>query len=106
MNLLKQNTVTRDSLAKAIKRDSGIAINKAADILDSFLTKIVNNVKDGRKVKIRLFGNFYGKKKSARVGRNPKTMKSATIPARTVFKFKVAPTLKKRINSNITQISA
>lgn len=104
--MMKQNTITRDSLAKAVKRNSGIAINKASDILDTLLDTIIENVKAGKNVKLRLFGMFYSKKKNSRIGRNPKTMKEAVIPARVVFKFKAAPTLKKRVNSNITQVSA
>lgn len=101
----KQNTVTRESLAKAIKRNNGVAVNQGAKIVDKLFDAIIDNIKKGNQVKLRLFGIFYSKKKNSRIGRNPKTMKEATIPARQVMKFKIAPTLKKRINSNINQIS-
>lgn len=105
IDLLKKNTITRESLARAIKRDTGLGINHAAVVVDKFIETICSTLSEGKQVKIRLFGMFYSKKKNKRIGRNPKTMKEAVIPARNVVKFKVAPTLKKRINSNISQIS-
>jgi len=99
--LATQNTVTRETLAKAIKRKTGIGVSKSSVILDEILDTIIASVKAGKQVKIRLFGSFYTKRKNERMGRNPKTMVEAKIPARTVVKFKVAPTLKKKINSNI-----
>lgn len=101
----KQNTVTRESIARAIKRDSGIAINQASDLVDQVLNMFIDSICNGTNVKIRLFGSFTIKNKKARIGRNPKTMEEATIPARTVVKFRVAPTLKMRINDNINMIS-
>lgn len=99
--LIKQNTVTRETLAKAIKKKTGIGVSKSSLILDEVINTIITSVKSGKNVKIRLFGSFYSKQKNERVGRNPKTMEEAKIPARTVVKFKIAPTLKKKINSNI-----
>ncbi len=105
IDLLKKNTITRESLARAIKRDTGLGINHASAIVDKFIDILCNSLTEGKQIKIRLFGLFYSKKKNKRIGRNPKTMKEAIIPERNVVKFKVAPTLKKRINSNISQIS-
>ncbi len=104
-SLMKKETVTRESLARAIKRDTGLGINHASEIVDKFIDSICSALTSGDQVKIRLFGLFYSKKKNKRIGRNPKTMKEALIPERNVVKFKVAPTLKKRINSNISQIA-
>jgi integration host factor subunit alpha len=101
----KQNTVTRESIARAIKRDTGVAINQAGDIVDQVLDIFTTAICNGESLKIRLFGSFSIKKKNARIGRNPKTMEEAKIPARVIVKFKVAPTLKKRINSNINMIT-
>ena len=97
----KKNTVTRESLARAIKRETGITVNKASTVVDQIIDTIINAIRNDQIVKIRLFGTFTTKNKNARIGRNPKTMIEAEIPARKVVKFKVAPTLKKRINSNI-----
>lgn len=103
-SLLKKNTITRDSLARAIKRTTGIPSNKASKIVDQIIDIVITAINLDQEVKIRKFGAFRTKSKAAREGRNPKTMDLAEIPARRVLKFKVAPTLKKRINNNINQI--
>lgn len=103
IELVKKNTITRESLAKAIKRETGLSIQSSSTIVDKFIEKIRTSLKEGKEVKIRLFGQFYSKEKNQRMGRNPKTMQEAIIPARKVVKFKVAPTLKKRINNTIKQ---
>jgi len=105
INLLKKNTVTRETLAKAIKRETGLNIQNSSSIVDKFIDAMCGSIQEGKQVKIRLFGYFYSKKKNQRIGRNPKTMQEAIIPERQVVKFKVAPTLKKRINNSIKQTS-
>jgi integration host factor subunit alpha len=104
-SLFKKNTLTRESLAKAIKRETGIPSNKSSKIVDQLVNIMILAINDDKEVKIRKFGSFKTRKKNERIGRNPKTMVHAKIPARRVIKFKVAPTLKKRINSNIHQIN-
>jgi integration host factor subunit alpha len=98
---MEKTTVTRDKVARAIKRETGVNIKKAAEILDDALLAIIDKLKYDKLVSIRLFGTFSTSQKKQRVGRNPKTMKEAVIPARKVVRFKVSPTLKKRINDNI-----
>lgn len=102
---MTKSTITREHLAKAVKREMGIPINKALVIIDNMFSLIGNSLENGSAVKLRLFGSFDTKRKNARIGRNPKNLVEAVIPERTVVKFKVAPTLKKRINSNIESIS-
>jgi integration host factor subunit alpha len=98
---MEKTTVTRDKVARAIKRETGVNIKKAAEILDDALLSIIDKLKHDKSVSIRLFGTFSTSQKKQRIGRNPKTMKEAVIPARKVVRFKVSPTLKKRINDNI-----
>lgn len=101
----KKNTVTREQLARAIKRDTAMPINKALDLVDRVFDELISAIVSGQEVKIRMFGSFNTKQKNERIGRNPKSLVEALIPARKVVKFRVAPTLKKRINSNIHLIS-
>ncbi len=102
---IKKNTLTREHLARAIKRDTGMPINKSLDIVDQVFDSLISELSDNGVVKLRLFGTFSTKHKNARIGRNPKSLVEAIIPERKVVKFKVAPTLKKRVNSNIHLIS-
>ncbi len=97
----KNNTVTKEHLARAIKQSSGLPIAHAQTLVADIFNLIRENLQKGNPVKLRMFGTFSTKRKNKRVGRNPKNMVEAEIPARTVVKFKVAPTLKKKINDNI-----
>lgn len=97
-------TITRDHLAKSIKQSTGLQINRASKIVDRIIDCISDGLIEGKEVKIRLFGSFLRKAKNSRTGRNPVTMEEVLIPARTVVKFRVASTLRKRINNNINLI--
>lgn len=97
----KKNTLTREHLARAIKRNTGLPINRALAIVDQIFDNLIKALLDDKTVKIRLFGTFNTKHKTSRIGRNPKSLVEAIIPERKVVKFKVAPTLKKMVNSNI-----
>ena len=61
---------------------------------------ILNNIIKEKKVKIAKFGTFSLRKKKQRIGRNPKTNKSAIIPERNVILFKASKELKNFINNN------
>ncbi|KIE04585.1 Integration host factor, alpha subunit [Candidatus Jidaibacter acanthamoeba] len=105
ISCLNKSTITREFLARAIKRESGINITKSSEMVDQLINFLISRICEDYEIKIRLFGSFISKSKKERLGRNPKTMEEATIPARKVVKFKVAPKLKKRINDNIHLIS-
>ena len=104
INSYQKSTITREFLSNAIKREMGININKASTLVDYIVRYMIEHISSGNTIKIRLFGTFTTRSKAARVGRNPKTMESAAIPAREVVKFKVAPKLKKKINDNINLV--
>lgn len=103
-HFLQRNTITREHLARSLRRYTSLNINKASEIVDSIIDLMIQAIKDDKQVKIRLFGSFSTRQKRERVGRNPKTMIETAISARKVLKFKVAPTLKKKINDNIETI--
>jgi integration host factor subunit alpha len=101
MSNIKRITLTRDTLARAIKKEAGLNIKAASSIVDRTIDIISRELAHGTEVKLRLFGSFYVKQKKERIGRNPKTMEPAIIGPRKVVKLKVAPTLKKKINTYI-----
>jgi len=101
---LQQNTITREHLARSMRRYTNLNISKASEIVDDIIESLSNAILDNKQIKVRLFGIFSIKQKNARTGRNPKTMVETPIPARRIVRFKIAPTLKKRINDNIENI--
>lgn len=101
MRSTNKYTVTREYLAKSIKKRLGISSVDASDIVDEIIDFMTKGMSQGKEVKIRMFGSFSRKSKKERVGRNPKTKEEAKIEARNIVRFKIAPKLKKRINDNI-----
>lgn len=105
MQFLQPATVTREDLARSVRRYTRLSMKEAAMLVDQIIDSMSDAVLADKMVKIRLFGIFSTRQKKERMGRNPKTMVEAVIAARKVLKFKPAPTLKKRINANIEGIS-
>ncbi len=100
----KKNTVTREHLIKCIKRATGFSAAQSSNLVEQILSFLSEQIIMDKKIRLRMFGSFSLRYKNARVGRNPKTMVEADIPARKVVRFTPAPTLKKRINNNIDNI--
>ncbi len=99
MKVKKQQTITRDSLARAVKRNASLNLATSCIIVDDVFSIIVEHLCKNTRVKLRNFGSFDIKHKKERMGRNPRTLEAAVIPARYVVTFKIAPSLKKKIQS-------
>ena len=92
-------TITRVNVTEAIYEEIGLSRKDSGDVLDMIIDEIRNELVSGREVKISSFVTFGLRKKNARVGRNPKTGKEATITPRTVISFKPSQILRKAANS-------
>lgn len=97
-----QDTLTRARLAETLQDKFGATVNFSKksylEFVDTFFDELCATLIRGESVKISSFGSFLIKEKSARMGRNPKTGKEATISARRVISFRPSQTLKLRIN--------
>ena len=84
---MSQAKVTRESIAKQISIEFGIAYStiykKIDKILDIWSNEMIDN-----DLSINKIGSFKIKKKSERIGRNPKTKKEHIIKSRKVISFK------------------
>lgn len=92
-------TVTRVSITEAIYEEIGLSRKDSGDVLDMIIEEIKSELVKGNDVKISSFGTFALCKKSARIGRNPKTGVEAAITPRTVISFKPSQILRKAVNS-------
>ena len=95
------DSVTKNSLAKAILYETGIPTSIAQELLDSLFENIINSVTAEGSVKIPKFGSFYVKEKKARMGRNLNTNTSVLINARKVISFHPSNQLKQAVNDPI-----
>ena len=69
-------------------------------LLEDIFEIILNNIIEHKKVKIAKFGTFTLRRKSKRIGRNPKTKEIKIISARNVILFKPSKEFKLYINKN------
>ena len=76
----------------------GFSKNISENLLEDFLSILLNELIKNKKVKIPKFGTFILRYKKSRVGRNPKTLEKKIISERNVVLFKHSKELKKYIN--------
>lgn len=89
--------MNKQELVKKIAAESDISQKQAAVVLDNTLSAIVDAVAAGEKVQLIGFGTFEGKKREARVGRNPRTKESIEIPASVAPVFKAGREFKEKV---------
>ena len=93
-------TITKADIAQNLVDRLGFNKLESEEFVKLFFQEIVNSLEEGKDVRISGFGNFLLRNKRQRIGRNPKTGKSAIISARRVVVFKPGIKLKNRIASN------
>ena len=84
---MSQAKVTRESIAKQISIEFGIAYSTIYKKIDKILEIWSNEMLD-TDLSINKIGSFKIKKKSERLGRNPKTKEEHLIKSRKVISFK------------------
>tara|TARA_B100000963_G_C22024955_1_gene408679 strand:+ start:161 stop:451 length:291 start_codon:yes stop_codon:yes gene_type:complete len=84
---MSQIKVTRESIAKQISTEFGIAYSTIYKKIDKILEIWSNEIIDND-LSINNIGSFKIKKKSERLGRNPKTKEEHLIKSRKVISFK------------------
>ena len=91
--------MTKADIIEAVyEKIGGFAKKEAAEIVEVVFETIKETLVQGDKVKLSGFGNFVLRDKKSRVGRNPQTGTTITLPARRVLTFKVSQVLKNGIN--------
>ena len=92
--------LTKKDLINIIYMQLGFSKQVSESLLNDFLTTIIINIKNEKKLKLSKFGTFIIRQKKSRIGRNPKTKESKLISSRNVVLFKPSKEFKEFINSN------
>lgn len=90
--------MSKSDLIEAIAKDADIAKVAAERIINSLLDTIRKTVTKGESVQLIGFGTFSSGKRSARIGRNPKTGEEIKIPAAKTVKFSAGKAFKDSVN--------
>ena len=91
--------LTKKDLINSIYMQIGFSKNISENLIDDFLSTIVLNLKNEKKLKLSKFGTFSIRSKKSRIGRNPKTKEQKTISDRDVVLFKASKEFKDLVNS-------
>lgn len=94
---MTKHTITRADIVEQIVHKASVSRQQASAILESLLGEIGFALAKGKQVKISSFGTFNVRQKGERVGRNPRTGKTASISSRNVVSFKASPLLKRGV---------
>ncbi|WP_435114661.1 HU family DNA-binding protein [Candidatus Pelagibacter bacterium nBUS_36] len=90
--------LTKKDLVNLVYMQLGFSKQISENLIEDFLSTIVNNIKSEKKLKLSKFGTFTIREKKSRIGRNPKTKETKTISSREVVLFKPSKEFKEFVN--------
>ena len=93
-----RNNLTKKDLVNFVYMQLGFSKQISENLIEDFLSTIVSNIKDEKKLKLSKFGTFSIRQKKSRIGRNPKTKEAKVISSRDVVLFRPSKEFKEFIN--------
>tara|TARA_Y100001935_G_C17039544_1_gene376578 strand:+ start:54 stop:347 length:294 start_codon:yes stop_codon:yes gene_type:complete len=95
-----RTNLTKKDLVNLVYMQLGFSKEISENLINDFLSSIILNIKNEKKLKLSKFGTFSIRRKKARIGRNPKTKETKIISDRDVVLFKPSKEFKEFINKN------
>ena len=90
--------LTKKDLVNLVFMQLGFSKQISENLIEDFLSTIVTNIKNEKKLKLSKFGTFSIRQKKSRIGRNPKTKETKMISSRDVVLFKPSKEFKDFVN--------
>ena len=90
--------LTKKDLVNVVYMQLGFSKQISENLIEDFLSTIVTNIKQEKKLKLSKFGTFSIREKKSRIGRNPKTKETKMISSREVVLFKPSKEFKEFVN--------
>ena len=90
--------LTKKDLVNLVYMRLGFSKQISENLIEDFLSTIVSNIKQEKKLKLSKFGTFSIRQKKSRIGRNPKTKETKMISSRDVVLFKPSKEFKDFVN--------
>ena len=92
--------LTKKDLVNLVYMQLGFSKLISENLINDFLSTLITNIKNEKKIKLSKFGTFSIRQKKSRIGRNPKTKEQKIISSRDVVLFKPSKEFKEFINKN------
>lgn len=99
-------TVTKRDLVQAIAEETNVQQQKAKEVIQCFLDRIIDELANGNRLEFRDFGVFEPKAKAPRIARNPRTGDKIQVPEKVTVKFKAGRMMKEKLQSSSDDASA
>ena len=93
--------LTKKDLINQIYMQLGFSKLVSENLVNDFLSTVILNLKEEKKLKLSGFGTFSIRRKKSRIGRNPKTKESKIISSRNVVLFKPSKEFKDFVNLRV-----
>ena len=90
--------LTKKDLVNLVYMQLGFSKQISENLIEDFLSTIIINIKNEKKLKLSKFGTFSIRQKKSRVGRNPKTKETKVISSRDVVLFKPSKEFREFVN--------
>jgi len=90
--------LTKKDLVNLVYMQLGFSKQISENLIEDFLSTIVLNIEQKKKLKLSKFGTFSIRQKKSRIGRNPKTKETKMISSRDVVLFKPSKEFKDFVN--------
>ena len=90
--------LTKRDLVNLVYMQLGFSKQISENLIEDFLSTIITNIKNEKKLKLSKFGTFSIRQKKSRIGRNPKTKETKLISSRDVVLFKPSKEFKEFVN--------
>ena len=96
---MMRKNLTKKDLINLVYMQLGFSKQVTENLINDFLSTIILNIKNEKKLKLSKFGTFNIRQKKSRIGRNPKTKEIKIISSRDVVLFKPSKEFKEFINN-------
>ena len=90
--------LTKKDLVNLVYMQLGFSKQISENLIEDFLSTIISNIKEEKKLKLSKFGTFSIRQKKSRIGRNPKTKEAKVISSRDVVLFKPSKEFREFVN--------
>ena len=95
-----RDNLSKNEIAEIITNKIGLSTSYNKKIINDLIEVLIISLNNSKNLKISNFGSFYLKKKSKRIGRNPKNKQVYEISERNVITFYCSEEFSKKINNN------
>ena len=89
--------MNKSELAHAVAKKADMSIKDSENVVTQVFKVIEESLSANEKVQLVGFGTFEVRERAERIGRNPQTKESITIPASKVPSFKAGKALKEAV---------